>query len=62
MPADRTAALPLTGERTVPGVPEENYWFRRHEAACEDVLAEFLGHAGPTDPGRLVRPVKEFGG
>jgi SAM-dependent methyltransferase len=24
--------LPLTGERTVPGVPEENYWFRRHEA------------------------------
>src|SRR2546423_10425196 len=26
-------ALPLTGERTVPGVPSENYWFRRHEAA-----------------------------
>ncbi|OLF18837.1 class I SAM-dependent methyltransferase [Actinophytocola xanthii] len=26
-------ALPLTGERTVPGVAEENYWFRRHEAA-----------------------------
>jgi SAM-dependent methyltransferase len=25
--------LPLTGERTVPGVPRENYWFRRHEAA-----------------------------
>lgn len=25
--------LPLTGERTVPGVAEENYWFRRHEAA-----------------------------
>ncbi|MGH4017623.1 MAG: methyltransferase domain-containing protein, partial [Pseudonocardiaceae bacterium] len=22
-----------TGERTVPGIPEENYWFRRHEAA-----------------------------
>jgi len=20
-------ALPLTGERTVPGIPEENYWF-----------------------------------
>jgi SAM-dependent methyltransferase len=28
-----TPALPLTGERTVPGIPEENYWFRRHEAA-----------------------------
>ncbi|MHA6617068.1 class I SAM-dependent methyltransferase [Pseudonocardia sp. DLS-67] len=25
-------SLPLTGERTVPGIPEENYWFRRHEA------------------------------
>jgi SAM-dependent methyltransferase len=25
--------LPLTGERTIPDVPEENYWFRRHEAA-----------------------------
>ena len=25
--------LPLTGERTVPGIPHENYWFRRHEAA-----------------------------
>jgi SAM-dependent methyltransferase len=27
------ASLPLTGERTVPGIAEENYWFRRHEAA-----------------------------
>lgn len=26
-------SLPLTGERTVPGVARENYWFRRHEAA-----------------------------
>jgi SAM-dependent methyltransferase len=25
--------LPLTGERTVPGLAIENYWFRRHEAA-----------------------------
>jgi SAM-dependent methyltransferase len=30
--ADQKSGLPLTGERTVPGVPEENYWFRRHEA------------------------------
>jgi SAM-dependent methyltransferase len=22
--------LPLTGERTLPDIPEENYWFRRH--------------------------------
>ncbi len=26
-------SLPLTGERTLPGIPEENYWFRRHVAA-----------------------------
>jgi SAM-dependent methyltransferase len=25
--------LPLTGERTLPGIWHENYWFRRHEAA-----------------------------
>ena len=25
------AGLPLTGERTVPGLAVENYWFRRHE-------------------------------
>jgi len=31
--AGQAGQLPLTGERTVPGVPEENYWFRRHEAA-----------------------------
>ncbi|WP_033291969.1 class I SAM-dependent methyltransferase [Amycolatopsis jejuensis] len=31
--ATRAEALHLTGERTVPGLPEENYWFRRHEAA-----------------------------
>lgn len=27
------SALPLTGERTVPDVGHENYWFRRHEVA-----------------------------
>jgi SAM-dependent methyltransferase len=31
--------LPLTGERTVPDVPEENYWFRRHEAAYAWLLS-----------------------
>jgi SAM-dependent methyltransferase len=25
--------LPLTGERTLPGVPGEEYWFARHQAA-----------------------------
>lgn len=38
MPASSQSTLPLTGERTVPGVPAENYWFRRHEAAYRFVL------------------------
>jgi SAM-dependent methyltransferase len=33
----RTPPLALTGERTVPGLPSENYWFRRHEAAYADI-------------------------
>lgn len=28
-----TTSLTLTGERTLPGVDVENYWYRRHEAA-----------------------------
>ena len=34
----RGPVLQLTGERTLPGVPAENYWFRRHEAAYEALL------------------------
>ena len=37
------SVLPLTGERTVPGVASENYWFRRHEAAYEYLLDEVEG-------------------
>jgi SAM-dependent methyltransferase len=33
--ATHSGSLPLTGERTVPGIAAENYWFRRHEAAYE---------------------------
>ncbi|MFI6032506.1 class I SAM-dependent methyltransferase [Amycolatopsis magusensis] len=36
-------ALHLTGERTVPDVPEENYWFRRHEAAYAALLPYCAG-------------------
>jgi len=35
--------LALTGERTVPGIPEENYWFRRHEVAYEYILERCRG-------------------
>lgn len=33
MRAGALSDLSLTGERTLPGIPEENYWFRRHVAA-----------------------------
>ncbi|GLW95844.1 class I SAM-dependent methyltransferase [Actinokineospora globicatena] len=38
--------LPLTGERTVPGIAEENYWFRRHEIAYR--------HLAPLCDGKTV--------
>ncbi len=34
-PAGPEGALPLTGERTIPGMAEENYWFRRHEVVYQ---------------------------
>lgn len=42
--------LPLTGERTVPGIPQENYWFRRHEAAYLH-LAPYCAQAVVLDAG-----------
>ncbi len=35
--------LALTGERTLPDVPEENYWFRRHQAVYEWIAARVAG-------------------
>jgi SAM-dependent methyltransferase len=35
--------LPLTGERTLPDVPEENYWFRRHLAVYEWIAGRVAG-------------------
>ncbi|MCB0924217.1 MAG: class I SAM-dependent methyltransferase [Mycobacterium sp.] len=35
--------LPLTGERTVPGLAEENYWFRRHEVAYQHCVGICAG-------------------
>ncbi len=40
--------LALTGERTLPDVPEENYWFRRHLAVYE-WIAERVGGLGVAD-------------
>ncbi|MGH2687017.1 MAG: class I SAM-dependent methyltransferase [Actinomycetota bacterium] len=39
--------LELTGERTLPGVPAENYWYRRH-------LAAYRWAASRCGPGRVV--------
>ena len=39
-------SLPLTGERTVPGLAEEAYWFARHEVVYEWVAARLAEHAG----------------
>ena len=43
---DQPAGVPplqLTGERTLPDVPEENYWFRRHLAVYEWIGARVGG-------------------
>ncbi|HEX7059130.1 MAG TPA: class I SAM-dependent methyltransferase [Solirubrobacterales bacterium] len=35
--------LPLTGERTLPDVPEENYWYRRHLVVYEWIASRVEG-------------------
>ena len=35
--------MALTGERTVPGVAEENYWFRRHEVVYRRLVDRCAG-------------------
>jgi len=44
--SDQPAGVPplaLTGERTLPDVPEENYWYRRHLAVYEWVAERCRG-------------------
>jgi SAM-dependent methyltransferase len=45
-----TETLPLTGERTAPGIWHENYWFARHEAAYRWITANWL----ESGPGRIL--------
>jgi len=40
---DGVPPLELTGERTLPDVPAENYWFRRHLAVYEWIGARVTG-------------------
>jgi len=37
--------LALTGERTLPDVPEENYWYRRHLVVYEWIAARCAGQS-----------------
>ncbi len=37
------AVLTLTGERTIPGLDIENYWFRRHEVVYQRLAARCVG-------------------
>lgn len=38
LPQESYPPLILTGERTLPGIPEENYWFQRHLVAYKYLL------------------------
>ena len=40
---DGVPPLPLTGERTLPDVPEENYWYRRHLVVYEWIAQRVKG-------------------
>ena len=40
---DADAVLPLTGERTIPGLDVENYWFRRHEVVYQRLARRCVG-------------------
>lgn len=43
MSRDAPSELALTGERTLPGLAEENYWFQRHVVAYELAAARAAG-------------------
>jgi SAM-dependent methyltransferase len=40
---DGVPPLSLTGERTLPDVPEENYWYRRHLVVYEWIARQIAG-------------------
>ncbi|MGQ9535961.1 MAG: class I SAM-dependent methyltransferase [Actinomycetota bacterium] len=43
LPRDHYPPLALTGERTLPGIREENYWFQRHLVAYRFLLPYAAG-------------------
>ena len=62
---DGVPPLPLTGERTLPDVPAENYWYRRHLAVYEWIGTRISRPAGRRHGlrgGIRVRPARRGGG
>ena len=41
--SEAVSTLPLTGERTIPGLDIENYWFRRHEVVYQRLADRCTG-------------------
>jgi SAM-dependent methyltransferase len=52
--ADPATLAHLVGERTVPDLWHENYWFRRHEIAYRELAGAVLAAASAVQPGRPV--------
>ena len=52
--------LALTGERTLPDVPEENYWYRRHLVVYEWIAARVAGRAAAGPDGGAPQQVVDL--
>lgn len=50
----RPHPLPLTGERTLPDVREENYWFRRHQACYVWIAQRLVTHLPASSKRRAI--------
>ena len=48
---DSPDVLPATGERTAPGLPDEEYWFARHRVAYSWIAERMAPHAVVIDAG-----------
>jgi SAM-dependent methyltransferase len=47
-PTDTAPGLQLTGERTLPGIPDERYWFQRHVVAYQLAARHLTGLQAPS--------------
>ncbi len=64
LPAAGPTSLPLTGERTVPGIARETYWFTRHEAVyrfAADLIAATAASAAAAESPASSAPASRSG-